>query len=173
MAQALEVFFDARADAAVRDLWQRLAAAGLPGPVAPGRCRPRPHVSLTVADHLDPGRLAVLRLVLAERRPDLHLTTLGTFPGGDGVLFLGATPTPDLLGFHTRVHQALAGQSARHSPYYLPGRWVPHCTLARGLEPAQTATALRLLHDFQPITATLMGAGLIDTETGTVTPLAD
>lgn len=58
---------------------------------------------------------------------------------------------------------------------YAVGAWVPHCTLAQGLTRAQIARAIDLLHD-QPqpvVTAHVASAGLLDTTTGKVLPLAD
>ena len=171
MAQAIEMFFDTHADAAVRDLWQRLAAAGLPSLATLTHRQHRPHVSLTVTESLDQADLSPLRSVLAQHHPALHLTVLGTFPGSQGVLFLGAAVTEGLLTLHARAHRALAGQPVTHWPSYLPGRWVPHCTLAQGLGKEEIAGAFRLLHGYQPISAQVTSAGVTDTATGTVIPL--
>lgn len=171
MAHALEMYFDEDADAAVRQLWQRLADAGLPSLAVRTHRRHRPHVSLAVAESLAAADPAVLRPVLAARKPVLHLHVLGTFPGSEGVLFLGVTVTARLLAFHGDVHAALAGQPGEHWPDYLPGRWVPHCTLAEGLDEAQVAKAFALLLRYEPITATVSSAGIKDTRTGEITLL--
>jgi 2'-5' RNA ligase len=171
MAHAVEMFFDKHADAAVRALWRRLAAAGLPSLATRTHRRHRPHVSLTVTESLDQADLAPLRMALAGHGPALQLTVLGTFPGSEGVLFLGAVITEDLLALHSRVHQALAGQPVTHWPVYLPGRWVPHCTLAQQLGSDEIATAFRLLRGYQPVTARVTSAGITDTATGALTPL--
>ena len=165
------MYFDDQADAAVRRLWQVLAEAGLPSLATHTHRRHRPHVSLAVAESLAAADLAALRTVLTSRRPVLSLYVLGTFPGSGGALFLGVTVTADLLAFHGGVHAALAGQPAGHWPQYLPGRWVPHCTLAEGLDKAGAAMAFGLLYGYEPITATVASAGIKDTRTGEVTLL--
>jgi hypothetical protein len=167
------MYFDDRADAAVRKLWQALAEAGLPSLATYTHRRHRPHVSLAVAESLAAADLTQLRTVLTSRRRVLQLYVLGTFPGGDGVLFLGAAVTADLLAFHRDVHGALAGQPVEHSPHYLPGSWVPHCTLAEGLDKATAAMAFGLLYGYEPITATVAAVGIKDTATGAVAPLTD
>jgi 2'-5' RNA ligase superfamily len=131
--------------------------------------RHRPHVSLAVAESLAATDPAVLWPVLAARKPVLHLHVLATFPGSEGVLFLGVTVTAQLVAFHGEVHAALAGQPGEHWPYYLPGRRVPHCTLAEGLDEAQAAKAFALLLRYEPITATVSSAGIKDTRTGEIT----
>jgi len=171
VAHAIEMYFDDRADAAVRKLWQALAEAGLPSLATLTHRRHRPHVSLVVAESLAGADLAALRSVLMSRQPTLDLYVLGTFPGSEGVLFLGVPVTADLLALHGDVHSALAGQPVEHWPHYLPGNWVPHCALAEGLDKAGAAMAFGLLFGYEPITATVASVGIKDTATGTITPL--
>jgi len=170
MAHAIEMFFDDHADSAVRALWLQMAGAGLPSLATRSHRRHRPHVTLAVTQSLDRADLEPVRAALAGHGPVLALPALGIFPGG-GVLFLGAVVTGGLLALHARVHQALAGQPVTHSPYYLPGQWTPHCTLAQDLTGGQLAAAIQLLHRYQPITARITSAGVFDTSTGTIQPL--
>lgn len=166
------MFFDREADAAVRGLWAKLAEAGLPSLATLTHRRHRPHVSLFVADSLDQADLTGLRAVLADRRPALRLSTLATFPGQEGVLFLGVTVTEELLALHAEAYQSVAGQPAGCWPLYRPGYWVPHCTLAFGLGREQIAAAVRVLHGFQPVEAVVTAVGMTDNVTGAVTALA-
>lgn len=133
--------------------------------------RHRPHVSLTVTESLDHGELAPVRDAVAGHLPSVLLNLLGTFPGSEGILFLAPVVTDDLLALHTRLQNALAGQRVTQWPYYLPGRWVPHCTLAQGLSRDEIAQAFRVLYGHQPVTAQLTSVGVTDTLTGAVTPL--
>jgi 2'-5' RNA ligase len=171
VAHAIEMYFDDQADAAVRDMWQVLADAGLPSLATATHRRHRPHVSLAVAESLADADLARLRSALAVRKPVLPLYVLGTFPGHGGALFLGVPVTTELLAFHAGVHAALDGQPVEHWPYYQPGNWVPHCTLAEGLDKAAAAKAFGLLQGYEPITATVGQAGIKDTATGAITLL--
>src|SRR5215469_10477698 len=172
MAHALEMYFDDRADAAVRKLWQFLADASLPSLATRTHRRHRPHVSLAVAESLADADLTPLRSVLTARQPNVQLYTLATFPGNEGALFLGVVATTELLEFHARVHAALAGQGVGHWPHYQPGNWVPHCALAEGLNQAEAARAFGLLHGHQPIAATVTATGIKDTTTGAITLVA-
>lgn len=165
------MYFDGEAEAAVRALWKRLADAGLPSLATRTHRRHRPHVSLTVAKSLAQTDLSQLRAVLMAQQPTLKLYVLGTFPGSEGALFLSVVVTAELLAFHTEVHAALAGQPVEHWPYYQPGSWVPHCTLAEGLTNSEAGEAFGLLFGHEPITATVTSAGIKDTRTGEITPL--
>jgi len=154
VAHAVEMYFDDQADAAVRKLWQLLADGGLPSLATRTHRRHRPHVSLVVAESLAGADLAPLRSVLMTRHPTLHLYVLGTFPGREGGLFLGVPATAQLLEFHAGAHAALAGQPVGHWPHYLPGNWVPHCTLAEGLHGRDQGHSHRGDHPADKLTCT-------------------
>ena len=165
----MEMFFDDQAEAAVRAMWDVPANAGLPSLATRTHRRHRPHISLSVTESLADSDLTELRSVLADQHPTLHLYVLGTFPGDEGLLFLGVPVTTDLLTLHTRVHTALSGRSVGHWPYYLPDNWVPHCTLAQGLDRAGLAKPSSFC--MAPVVATVTAVGITDTETGQVTLL--
>jgi 2'-5' RNA ligase len=112
-------------------------------------------------------------VVLKAYKPTLHLYVLGTFPGREGALFLSVPVTAELLAFHAEVHAGLAGQSVEHWPYYQPGNWVPHCTLAEGLGQAEAVKAFGLLFGYEPIAATVSATGIKDTATGSITLLTE
>jgi 2'-5' RNA ligase len=90
-----------------------------------------PHLSLVPTDVGDEQTL-VERLadaLSAATCPRITLSHSGWFPSG--VLFLGATPTRELLEFHACIHCACApSPHAKWIDLYKPGAWVPHCTLA-------------------------------------------
>lgn len=103
------------------------------------------------------------------------------------MLFLGVTVTAELLTLHaqeyqaannqavtdqTAVKQTVTGQAVGWWPLYRPGHWVPHCTLATGLDREQRAAAFRALHGYQPVKAVVTAVGLTDNATGAVTLLA-
>jgi 2'-5' RNA ligase len=102
---------------------------------------------------------------------DRHLYVLGTFPGGEGALFLGVPVTAELLAFHANVHTALANQLVEHWPHYLPGNWVPHCTLAEGLGTTQASAAFGLIYEYEPITVAVESVGIKDTASGAISVL--
>jgi 2'-5' RNA ligase len=169
MAHALELFFDAEADAAVRALWRRLDAAGVPSLAGHTHRRHRPHVSLAVAGTIPTRTRETLRADLALLwPPSLWLYTLGTFPTEQNALFLGAVVDTELLAVHSAAHDTLAGAVRQPWAYYLPGAWVPHCTLAEDLTAAQLAAGLAALHPIAPIRAGIRAVGITDTRTGEV-----
>lgn len=93
-----------------------------------------PHVSLIPTDASDEDALVGRLVAAVVDAPPLRvvLSHLGWFSGG--VLFLGVTPTRELLEFHRLIHRACApSPTAKWIDLYQPGAWVPHCTLAMGV----------------------------------------
>jgi 2'-5' RNA ligase len=169
VAQALEFFFDEPADAAVRALWQRLELAGVPSLLSHTHRRHRPHVTFALGGSVSPAARAELREDLARLSlPNVWLYTLGTFPTADNGLFLGAVADAELLAVHRTVHDALVGRVRDPWAYYLPGAWVPHCSLAQGITANQLATGFATVHPAQPIRAAIAEVGITDTRTGDV-----
>jgi len=169
MAHALGMFVDDGADTGVRALWRRLDDAGVPSLAVRGHRRHRPHVSLAVAGAIPQRTRDALRAELALLAlPGLWLYTLGTFPTEENALFLAAVVDTELLAVHSAAHDVLAGRTSQPWAYYLPGAWVPHCTLAQDLTAVQLAVGVRALHPVTPIRATVRAVGITDTRTGEV-----
>jgi len=165
------MFFDDQADAQVRRLWALLVDAGLPSLATRTHQRHRPHVTLTVTESLTDADLSGVRQAVCDADVVLDLPTLARFPSPGGVLFVGVVVTAPLLALHERVHEALRSQPVTHWPHYLPGRWIPHCTLAQDLDRQQMADAVKLLHDVEPIRARVTSVGITDTTTGEISLL--
>ena len=174
MAQALEFLFDPDADAAVRSLWDRLEQAGVPSLATRTHRKHRPHVTFAIAGAIPPAARDALRADLAQLSiPRLWLSTLAAFSTIDNVLMLAAVVDTELLAVHSAVHDILAGKVKQPSAYYLPGSWVPHCTLAQGIEPAQTAAGFAAVHPVAPIHAEVTEVAVVDTRTGDVDPVLE
>ena len=158
---AIELYLDPAAAAPIRALWQRLASAGFTAMLENG-CEP--HVTLAVFNQVAEAAL-VRRLAtfFGEQGPPplAAFSVLGSFPGS-GVLHCTPTTTLPLLTLHRRLYQAIGRVAAGPYPHYLPGAWVPHCTLAIRLEPQQLPTAFALaLRHWTPFTTTFDRVALV------------
>lgn len=172
MADALELFFDADAEAAIRAMWGTLEARGLRS--MPTHARHRPHVSLTVADRITPAQAAAATEPLREAADlTLRLGSVAVFPGRAGVLYLSVVPTLRLLRLHREIHARLVQRGVEPGRHHLPDVWVPHCTLAQGLTREQVTTAIGAVQRLRPIDADIVRVGLVDTVTGHVTTVAE
>ncbi|WP_053738703.1 2'-5' RNA ligase family protein [Nocardia sp. NRRL S-836] len=156
---ALVAFFDADADAKIRDLWRRIGA----------RHDQPPHLTYAVASTIGPRVRKELREDLDRLwLPDLWLHSLSTFSTVDNVLMLAAVVDAELLAVHSAIHDVLAGHVKNPSAYYLPGSWVPHCTLAHGIDDDAVKAAFAAIFPVEPIRAKVREVSIVDTQTGEV-----
>jgi 2'-5' RNA ligase len=164
MAQGVVVLFDDAADTAVRELWARLDAAGLP----PDRVLP-PHLTFALASDIPAGTRAALRAELRLLHvPSLQFAALSTFATTENVLVLSAVTDPELLAVHSAVHDVLAGRVRNPSAYYMPGSWVPHCTLVREVSDEQLVRGFGAVFPVPQLRARVSSVAVVDTATGEV-----
>lgn len=170
MVAALELYLDTDATRRIRVLWDALEAEGVQSMKSLLGQRHRPHVSLAVAPRFDPDRVAEAlagTVVAAPLR--LEFQHAGQFVGR--VLWLGPAVTTELLAHHAVVHHRLAEAGIELVEHYRPGRWVPHCTLSMRVPNALMAAAVRRCLEVLPLTATVVGAALVDHARGIARPL--
>ncbi|KKK06867.1 2'-5' RNA ligase family protein [Micromonospora sp. HK10] len=170
MVAALELYLDTDATRRIRVLWDALEAEGVQSMRSLLEQRHRPHVSLAVAPRFDPERVAEAlagTVVAAPLR--LEFQHAGQFVGR--VLWLGPAVTTELLAHHARVHHRLARAGIELAEHYQPGRWVPHCTLSMRVPNALMAAAVRRCLEMLPLTATVVGAAIVDHTRGIARPL--
>ena len=164
MGFAVELYLDPVSDRAVRRIWSEIAdGTGISTMSASGG---RPHVSLAVySDDLDHHSLArTLSAFSGSLVPfGFDLVSAGTFPTSEGVVFLAPVVTGELLGLHEQFHTAFARYGDWASTHYLPGNWVPHCTVATDLTDAMIGQAIqRCREQFRPIHGRFQKIGLVE-----------
>jgi 2'-5' RNA ligase len=170
VALAVCLLFDARTDEALRALWRRLEAAGVPTLLTHTHGRHVPHLSYAVLRRYDEVRVAeALDLLPDGGRCTLHLDALGMFRRSR--CWLVPAGISDLARRQERVVEALESTGAELHRNYLPGVWVPHCTVAPRARLAQLSTVAAAVYDVLPLTATVEAAALIDSSTGRRTDL--
>lgn len=168
MSYSIEFYFDSESESRIRDAWDLLANAGLPSPMRD--IRHRPHLSLGIYGDLDIiGTGRALHLLVSNHDPfQAVLSNVGAFPGSEGVIFLGAVPTRELLDLHARIQIVMETFARRPYPRYGIDAWVPHCTLVSGLEGDDLSRAMNIaLAIALPIDCTVVEAGITE-----ITPTA-
>jgi len=162
MPYAAELELDPHAAGIAIEAMQHLERSfGVETPHAQGAV---PHLSLAVWETVDPGLIQprLDRFAGIAAPPPLHLTSLGLFGGANAVLFLAPAPSATLLAYHAAFHQEFADLVAQCWPFYRPGRWVPHVTLAGGLDAtAIGAAAAAIAPGWAPVEARAVALGLI------------
>jgi 2'-5' RNA ligase len=141
MVHSIELVFDRDTEAAIRNIWKALATAGIPSQ-APAS---RPHVTLAVAERIDPQVDRLLSPV-ARRLPLGCAVGAPVLFGRANVVFARlVVPTSELLALHAEVHRVcLPHLTPGPMANSLPGQWTAHVTLARRVGAAQLGRALRI-----------------------------
>ena len=164
MGYAVELFYDHESELAVRKVWD--GAGEATGQSSLSETGARPHVSLAVYDDdLDAtGFQEKLQEFADTTEPfEFRLTSVGTFPGNEGVVYLSPVMTQDLMAVHRRYHQTFLKYEPYVQAYYLPGNWVPHCTVAIDLEVSGILKAVAYCRTrFQPVTGRFAEIGLVE-----------
>lgn len=169
MPFAVELHFDDVSDRQVRTAWARLDAQGIRSLGSVPHSHYRPHVSMAVCDGLDAAKSSD---ALREAVGDvvglvLPLASLGFFLTAESVAFLGVTPSNELLAAHRRIHAVVSKVASGLWPYYKPGAWMPHCTLATGVAD-RGAVALIVAAFELPIIASVDSVDLVEVPGGRV-----
>ena len=163
MAIAVSLWFDAELEARIRALWQKLAMAGIHSSLFDGRYRP--HITLGAWEFGPRAELeAALRVWLADKvRFGVEFPSVGLFPDDDGVVFLQPHVTTALLALQREAFTLVSRLGNPASPYFDPGRWVPHCTMAWGVPREKILQAAALVLGRLSIKGTVAAVGVIDT----------
>jgi hypothetical protein len=171
MVAALELYFDPPAERRIRVLWDALEEAEIPSLRNLANRDHRPHLSLVVADALEPSTV-VGALAGFDVAPPLRLDFqyAGQFVGR--VLFLGPAPTAELLAHQAAIWQRLTDTGLALSELYTPGTWVPHATVSMRVPRPALTEAVRRCLEVLPIPATVTGAAVVDQARGLYQPLA-
>lgn len=148
MVQSVELLLDDEAERAVLAEWDLLGDAGLPTSRRPDPPPShRPHITLLAADAIDEGaEVALSRLV-----DGLDLTVrigaplVFTKRRRDQVVLILVRQVVTSVALLRLQQQVVAAAGPGLGAEFAPGRWTPHVTLARRMNPDQVGAALGLL----------------------------
>ena len=164
MAYGVSGWFDVATEARVRSVWGALHAEGLCSVLHEGPYRP--HVTFGVYEEMDIEALrSELGAFAGGVAPlECKLAYAGLFNNEPPVLFLAMTLSPAVLNLHFEIHGRMAKHGAGAKPYYLPGRWNPHCTLSPAIDKGTLPKAWALVQKAElPIVGRIDRLGLVDT----------
>ncbi|WP_088294015.1 2'-5' RNA ligase family protein [Bacillus mycoides] len=72
--------------------------------------------------------------------------SVGTFPT-NGTIFLAPTINDELLRLHHSYHDYFKTFHDNPQSYYVPGKWIPHCTIANGLNSNQFLSVMKYIYE--------------------------
>ncbi|WFF05472.1 2'-5' RNA ligase family protein [Micromonospora sp. WMMD1076] len=167
--RTVELLCSPELEAAVRAAWDRLAAAGLPSLARNTHPTNRPHLTLASVEEFPPGAEQRLADLCDAALPlPVRLGRVAVLDGSAPLVWL-VRPTPQLVALHGAVWDVLAEASGGHS-WHLPGRWVPHLSLALRFGAADRRRA-RAVAGGHPPAGSFVGARSYDGDTRTVSEL--
>lgn len=166
MALAVCLLFDARSDRLIRELWARLETGGIGTLASHTHGRHHPHLSYAVLREWDLDRVWDVLDALPDGGP-VELSCQGVLMFPRGRVALAPALDSSTFSRQHRVVDALAGLASTDlHKHYLPGRWVPHVSVATRATGAQLPRAVTAITDALPMTVTADRAALIDSATG-------
>ena len=154
----------------MRGLWDRVEELGIPTLRSHTHGRHVPHVSYAVLRKWEIAAVteALDRLERAEP-VELHFDGIGLFRRGRVWLLAGVAA--NLAIRQEQVVAAVLEAGADLHKHYLPGRWLPHCSVAPRAPLASLSTVAAAIYDVLPVAARLDRAALVNSATGELWPL--
>ncbi|EMK2593101.1 2'-5' RNA ligase family protein [Bacillus cereus] len=117
-----------------------------------------PHITLAV--HLYTEKLGEF-VAIQENMDAVTFPSVGIFPT-NGTVFLAPTVTNELLKLHHSYHDYFKTFHDNPNSYYVPGKWVPHCTIANRLHTKQFLSVMEYIYGkFDFVTASIEKLKLI------------
>jgi 2'-5' RNA ligase len=129
MTYSIGAYFDQETETEIRRIWKALAVSQAAEYLYVSN--DRPHITLSIFDNLDQEKTSQLMCSLAHEFPVMEVSfqSIGIFPSN--AVFLAPIVSPTLLDLQRRSHESLISFSKLPDhPYFVPGNWVPHCSLA-------------------------------------------
>ncbi|MEU2610032.1 2'-5' RNA ligase family protein [Micromonospora sp. NPDC007271] len=168
--RTVELLCSPELEEAVRAAWQRLAEAGLPSLAGNVHPTNRPHLTLASVDEFPPGAEQRLADLCDAALPlPARLGRVAVLDGSAPLVWL-VRPAPQLLALHGAVWDVLTGAPGPR-PWHLPGRWIPHLSLALRFRDADRRRARALAGVDRPA-GEFVGARSYDSDARTTTDLA-
>lgn len=142
MSYAVMLYFNPKTETIINELMVKLSNQMGVSELLPAGFRP--HLTLTGFEDPPPeGFTDGLRLFASKnKRIPIRLSAVGAFQTDQGVVYLAPVVTSDLLVLHQRFYQMMNTFSIESNPYFAPGHWIPHCSVAYGLNSEKAGQAI-------------------------------
>lgn len=167
MPFGVELYLDPVSAATVQHMWGQLAdvLALPPRTDSTAAEQARPHITLGICQDLD---VEVCERSLADFAATMsalvvHFASIGVFATDPAHVFLAPIVTDDVLTVHRRFHERFRAFALNPGEHYLPGQWVPHCTLAEAIAQTEVPRAVDACQQMAlPFRARMEEMGLLE-----------
>lgn len=129
----LIALFDQNTEQLIKEIWKELKMQSISFYAEEVENR-KPHITLASYNQLEQGDFIQWMDQFYDSISQVEITfnTLGTFLNS-GTLFLTPTMSTSLSNLHRNHHDYFKKFNDNPDSLYLPGKWIPHCTLANRL----------------------------------------
>lgn len=162
MPFSIELNFDDNSNLIIKNMWKKLSERGISDYMH--KHGGFPHIALAVFDDIDVLEIEniIEKVVEDEHKFTIKMSSLGIFPSNESVLFLSPAASENLINFHMKLHDALKDIEEQWD-YYLPGFWVPHCTLGMNIPKTKIQKALDVINeDYEPFHVKIESLKLVE-----------
>lgn len=170
MALAVCLLLAPQDEHALRGLWRRVEEAGVPSMASHTHGRHVPHLSYAVLQTFEVDSVRAAVAALPDGGPlTIHLSALAAAPRGR--VWLIPAASTELLRRQRAVVDAVIATGAELHRHYVPGRWLPHVSVAPRARLADLPVVADVAYAVLPLEAYASRAALIDSATGERWPL--
>ncbi|KPU26288.1 hypothetical protein TR13x_10765 [Caloranaerobacter sp. TR13] len=160
MPYAIELYVDTESSKTIDEICNKLASEGIS--IDKGT---KPHISLAIYEDIPIESFKKeLQMFSYKTKPfDITLSSVGMFVTESIVIYLAPTVTKELLGIHSEFHNSFKKYRSKAWDYYLPNRWVPHCTLAMNLNDEMVNKTINICRGLElPINVKINKSGILE-----------
>ncbi|KAF7802868.1 putative RNA ligase/cyclic nucleotide phosphodiesterase [Senna tora] len=160
---AIELYFDPALENQVLKAWNVLARRQISTHLI--EIESRPHITLFSTPFIDPAKLeSIVKSLAAKLEPlPLTLSSIGTLPNDNNVLFLAPTPSISLLQFQSQLCDAMKKEGIEIGEEFRADSWIPYCSVAQDVPKTRMAEAFCVLRDLKlPVSGYAMDIGLVE-----------
>lgn len=92
----------------------------------------------------------------------VNFSSIGILPFEKSVVYLSPVMDSNLYGIHKRFYKFFENESLDYVDYYLPEKWIPHCTVASRLNIKEVINSvITMKYEFKVIKALVKYVGVI------------
>lgn len=160
---AIELYFDPALENQVLKAWNVLARRQISTQLI--EIESRPHITLFSSPFLEPTKVeSIVKNFASKQEPmPLSLSSIGSLPSDNNILFLGPAPSISLLQFQSQLCEAMRKEGIEIGEEYRLGSWIPHCAVAQEVPKARMAEAFCVLRDLKlPVSGYAIDIGLVE-----------
>nr|WP_308629148.1 2'-5' RNA ligase family protein [uncultured Eisenbergiella sp.] len=163
MQYAIEMYFDTATEKAIYNVANKIAERGISSKFMDWKTRP--HVTLACFNDVDEDRCQKLLkdFAITHGKKPAYLGSVGMF-NDTKTIFLSPIMTKTMYDLQRELQERMNVFDTAGWEWYLPDRWVPHCTVALTGEDPEEAffdAADLVLHEFEKLQGTFTSLGLV------------